>query len=730
MIDAVKILHLINRNDWKTILSHLKDGTIDPLAPIRDGNNISHMASLNNNQSVIKFYLSHNDTALSKNNNDGLNAYHIMAKYGYNDLLSKAVEANPESINLVDLNGNSILHYLVENRDDYFERFIKDTKVDLEIVNNAGDTLLTKLILLVADEGDVYYKRIELLLNRGINTNRPDTNYPVIKAIVERKPYIVDLLIKAGADVNIKDGDYLTPLLLAVYNESDAIVQLLIDNGAEINYVGAEGDNNPLTVTLLKGNDKISGILLENGFDTTKYNRDMNTPLHIAFSSDSKLKPSTVSKLLYYGDLNVQNINGETPLHLFLKRYNWVTYDKILEGKKMDVFIKDKNGKSPIDYVPDDKFVKFIDLVTNGIINSRDLIIPCNDVKKMDCFNRTKEYIIKNKISYITDDKQDDIKLISSPVVTRGRFNSDILHNVIYTTIILERNSNVGLPFQHYEKAKAITLLASLDTTNFLTFRPEEYMMSELINIYNEYFFEIAPYLILWKGKNLFYVDKDIEFYTLKCLNAKSVRFIFFKLTLLASASGTHANIIIFDKERGSLERFEPYGEIPYLETENLDEMIKDKLGTFLGRYLKSKNMKLTYYSPRDLFSGVSFQIISNDMSSKVKKMGDPVGFCLAWTLWYLEMRIKNPNVDPKMLISRSVFKIKQTEKTDYQNQLFIDFIRNYAAALDDEKNKIMLSAGLSEQYIYNLQFSQKDNEKIIGYVTKRITDAMKKRLV
>jgi len=729
MIDADKVLHLINRNDWKTILTHLKDGKIDPLATIKNGNNISHLASLSNNESVIKFYLSHNRSALSKSNDEGFNAYHIMAKYGYNNLLSKALEVTPDSINLVDFNGNSILHYLVENKDDQFDSFIKNNKVDLEIVNSSGDTLLTRLIRLTDDDGDVYFKRIELLLDIGVNVNHPNTNYPLIKAIVEQKPNVAELLINSGANINVKDADYLTPFLLAVYNELESIVQLLIENGVEINYIGAEGDNNPLSITLLKGNDKISDILLENGFDTKKYNRDMNTPLHVAFMANNNLKPSTISKLLFYGDLNIQNINGETPLHLFLKKYDWSTYDKILETKKMDIFIKDKNGKSPVDYITDDKFVKFIDIVTTGLINVRDSMVKCDDKRKMECFNKTKEYILKNKISYIPDGEHDDITLITSPVVTRGRFNSDILHNVIYTTIILERNSNVGVPFQYYDKAKVLTTLASLESTNFLTYRPEELMMSELINIYNEYFFEISPYLVLWKSKNLYYIDKEIEFYTMKSLNSESVRFIFFKLTLLASANGTHANIIIFDKEKGILERFEPYGEIPYMETENLDEMLKDKLGSFLGRYLKSKNMKLTYYSPKDLFGGVSFQIISNDMSSKVKKMGDPVGFCLAWTLWYLEMRIKNPNVDPKTLISKSISKIKATEKVDYQNQLFIDFIRNYAASLDDEKNKIMISAGLSDQYVYNLQFSQKDNEKIISHVNKRITDAMNKRI-
>ena len=734
MIDADEILLMINKNRWKTILSELKDGNIDPYINIKNGNTLSHMASLNNNESIIKFYLDHDKSILSKSNDDGFNAYHIMAKYGYNDLLLKSIGKDNEIINLIDINGNTILHYLVENKNNYFESIINDNNdINYNIVNNNGDTILTKCISLASDNNeidnhdDIYFNRIKLLLTKDIDLNHPKNNYPLIKSIIENKEDIAKLLIDSNADVNIKDDDYLTPFLLAIYNNSDSLANFLINKNVDINYVGPEGDNNPLIISLANKNDKIISLLLENNFNVNKYDRNMNTPLHIGFMMDEKLKPSIVSKLLFYGDLNIQNINKETPLHIFLKKYDWKIYDKILENKKMDIFIKDKHNKSPIDYISDDQFVKFIDIVTTSFINNNNL---CSDIEKLECFNKTKNYILNNKTINMLDRQQNEINLIEFPNVDKGRFNSDLLHNIIYTYIILKRNKNLCIPFQYYDKMKAISTIVSFENTNFLTYKAEEYILSELVNIYNEYFFEVAPYLVLWKNNNLYYVDKNIELYTLKCLNSNQIRFIFFKLTLIASSNGTHANIIIFDKKTGILERFEPYGEIPYLEPDNLDNMIKEKIGKFLNNYLKSKNMELIYYSQKDLFTGVSFQIISNDTNSKVKKLGDPVGFCLAWTFWYLEMRIKNEDTDPKALIAKSLNKIKENDRLEYRNQLFIDFIRNYAASLDDEKNKILIEIGIEKEYVYNLQFSQKDNVKIINGINKKISDILKKRVV
>ena len=45
------------------------------------------------------------------------------------------------------------------------------------------------------------------------------------------------------------------------------------------------------------------------------------------------------------------------------------------------------------------------------------------------------------------------------------------------------------------------------------------------------------------------------------------------------------------------------------------------------------------------------FQIVSSDSDPDIKKTGDPLGFCMAWCFWYLELRIKNPKIESKKLV-------------------------------------------------------------------------------
>ena len=84
-----------------------------------------------------------------------------------------------------------------------------------------------------------------------------------------------------------------------------------------------------------------------------------------------------------------------------------------------------------------------------------------------------------------------------------------------------------------------------------------------------------------------------------KSLLSKQVRFIIIKLTLVTEAGSTHANIIIYDKKTGIFERFDPYGNVPYLNTKHLDEILENKF----SKFCKGK-FKFKYYSPTKLLNG------------------------------------------------------------------------------------------------------------------------------
>lgn len=54
----------------------------------------------------------------------------------------------------------------------------------------------------------------------------------------------------------------------------------------------------------------------------------------------------------------------------------------------------------------------------------------------------------------------------------------------------------------------------------------------------------------------------------------------------------------------------------------------------------------------------------------------DPGGFCAAWSLWYANLRLANPDRTRKEVIQRSISTIKESDIT------FTNFIRNYSSGM------------------------------------------------
>lgn len=196
---------------------------------------------------------------------------------------------------------------------------------------------------------------------------------------------------------------------------------------------------------------------------------------------------------------------------------------------------------------------------------------------------------------------------------------------------------------------------------------------------------------------------------------------------MIVSEEGTHANILFFDKETGIMERFDPYGNVPYLDGDKLDDVIKDKIGTYLDAYFKKQSKKFQYLRPRDYMHNVSFQVISDDGNIVMRKLGDPTGYCLAWIFWYIEMRISNPDIHPKQLIQKAIEKI-QKRKGD-SKKVFIDFIRNYAIKLDHKKNQILKRSGIKDKDLYNIVHNKKNYTKIIDTVASLFRKMVDERI-
>jgi len=118
--------------------------------------------------------------------------------------------------------------------------------------------------------------------------NKPELNIlnkeglsPLCFAVLQNYEEGVELLLKAGAQVDLPSDEGYTPLHYAAENNSKEILKLLLKAGADINYKSEDGT--ALHIATRENNDDIAFFLMENPkLNFLEIDEDGNTFLHIA----------------------------------------------------------------------------------------------------------------------------------------------------------------------------------------------------------------------------------------------------------------------------------------------------------------------------------------------------------------------------------------------------------------------------------------------------------------
>jgi len=176
-------------------------------------------------------------------------------------------------------------------------------------------------------------------------------------------------------------------------------------------------------------------------------------------------------------------------------------------------------------------------------------------------------------------------------------------------------------------------------------------------------FCEVVGIEIIWINNNLKFPNSKLnDLRSLLTINKQQKNYRFFIIPLgieigIDNNLFGHANYIIIDFELLIIERFEPHGsESPYGLNYNstlLDNILETKFNSF--------NLDLKYYPPYTYLPKIGFQM----MEIKEKKndyIGDPNGFCALWCIWWIDIKLGNPNINSKIL----------------QELLFKEIINNY----------------------------------------------------
>jgi len=157
-----------------------------------------------------------------------------------------------------------------------------------------------------------------------------------------------------------------------------------------------------------------------------------------------------------------------------------------------------------------------------------------------------------------------------------------------------------------------------------------------------------------------------------------------------------HANLLLYDFKNMTIERFEPYGIID--NDYEMDDILEEEL---------TWNTGLTYLRPDKITPNVSFQSIADENNMSNLKRGDFGGFCLAWTLWYAESRLKNPKVEPLILVKKLIKRINNL------NIKFVEYIRNYSNKMAIVREDFLEKNGINKKIASNAYLDINTIDKI-----------------
>ncbi|KAH7413919.1 ankyrin repeat-containing domain protein [Phaeosphaeria sp. MPI-PUGE-AT-0046c] len=248
-----------------------------------------------------------------------------------------------------------------------------------------------------------------MLLKAGANINRLDRqegNNTLLHTAITRYDKLggyIPFLLAHGALLEIQDNSHNTALHLAVKGKHFDAVQILLENGADANAINSRGETplgiaiskcsievqvnvasnqeheiillllsyganvhgpcntcpSALCCALLYNKRYIAQLLLEEyaGIeDLHCVDEDGSGLLHyLAYLIDDNAGPLMDQLLEFASDLNVQNVDGDTPLHAAAIRSNLMLARKLV-GRKAIAGVLNRKGHTPLDFARNLRF--------------------------------------------------------------------------------------------------------------------------------------------------------------------------------------------------------------------------------------------------------------------------------------------------------------------------------------------------------------------------------------
>lgn len=697
--EIIKLISFINNE--KSIDLNIKDNA---------NNYFINYVILLNNKTLLTTVIE-NGARLDVTDEHGRSILYIPIKFGYIDIINTIVEYDKTivGINVIDIQdkfGNNALHYSIIYKNIIAMQLMIKNIQNINIQNNKGLSCLHYAVLM--NMTDI----VESLINNNADidcTIIGSGETPLHLAIIMGHDNIVDILLKNKCNVNIVEKEYNFTALHYSVLKNKSVLKYLINNNADVNIQDIYG-NTVSHYAIDHNYVEFFDIVNMNKINFNLLNDTHQQVLHKLISDDKiDVFVKHFDAILLKSNLNIQDSNGNTVLHLLLRNKIWKTKLDLLKNKKINIFIKNRENKFSIDYIDDaDK-----ELIINIIcLNYIELVksVQSQHLKKWEI--QCKKYIDHSDDFDVDDFKE--LKIIIKPnstcfdiiklYITNGLFKDDYYlthfgksypNNYKYDIILPSLSKNT----QYCTfSGSTFDILCGLiyilnNNKNVLSPIDKNFKYNKnLIKLYKSFGFiinedtEFLNFEIVWTNKILVFPEnfENNMQKIFKHAQNNNIQFIIILLGIEISQN-YHTNIVIIDMFSETIERFEPNGgyfpnKFDY-DAELLDDLLISKFNTI---YL------LDYVKPSKYLPRIGFQQFDN--INKNTTIGDPDGFCVVWSLYYANMRVINPSLSRKQ-ITNIILRLIKSYPID---ESFKSIIRNYSVNITNLRDEILQRADMN----------------------------------
>ena len=646
---------------------------------------------------------------------DGRTVLYNPIKYGFTNIVKSLLQYSENTVgipiqSIIDDNGNIALHYTIMFKNiECFELLAPIS--NCASVDKNGNNALHHSILIRS----LYFVEKIYQLNNYTNIQNNSGETPLHIACRMSLPDIANYLITQKSELNIQEYHLQsTSLHYACYSGNDKIVKMLLDNDVDVNIQDFNG-NTPLHYCMLYDKINVAHLLLTHHLSVNKininlFNVNLQLPLHIVFDTLPDNLHTYIGLLLPKTNLNFQNKLGISCLHEICRLALWKKYAEILKSKKLDIIVRDFNDMRPIDYIDKKSTDEFIDIIVDSylyILNTKGYQWPTkwenecshldNKKEKMVDLPRCKKFI-KTKITSLIDSEQVEcnektypIKAKSSKCITLDFDERITINTMIGTTLdilsgllyLIQKHKNVKIVLENIQ----ITDMSKCD-----------FYKKNSVPGTGTFECILEKYFITWY-KNMLHVDPIVKKIIIDTMKSTTINFIVFFVRLIHRNGEGHANILLYSKKTNEIERFDPFGS-------GYDNELDVKLENYFSDIIPN----IKYITPRDYMSTVGFQKI--DVSeSQNEYIGDPEGYCVAWSLWYVDMRITFLNIERTKLIKYIMQQIGE------KHMKYRSIIRNYSRNITKIRDNILNKADMEVNQYVNGEYNIDDGENIINEI-------------